>query len=77
MATPAQRERNRLNKKEAYDRLHSISSDEADVVSKFDGVSYPIALVMRSYGISNFEMNGHRVARRIFAEMESGGHFLS
>ena len=73
MSTPAQKELNRLNKKAAYERLHSVNPDQADVVSKFGGTSYPIALVMRSYGISNFETNGHIVARKIFFEMEIGG----
>ena len=73
MATPAQKELNRLNKKAAYERLQSVNPDQADVVSKFGGTSYPIALVMRSYGISNFETNGHIVARKIFFEMEIGG----
>ena len=70
MATPAQKELNRLNKKAAYE---SVNPDRVDVVSKFGGTSYPIALVMRSYGISNFETNGYIVARKIFFEMEIGG----
>ena len=70
MSTPAQKELNRLNKKAAYERLHSVNPDQADVVSKFGGTSYPIALVMRSYGISNFDPNGHIVARKIFFERE-------
>ena len=73
MATPAQKELNRLNKKAAYERLKSVNPDQADVVSKFGGTSYSIALVMRSYGISKFETNGHTVARKIFFEMEIGG----
>ena len=73
MATPAHKELNRLNKKAAYERLKSVNPDQSDVVSKFGGTSYSIALVMRSYGISKFETNGHTVARKIFFEMEIGG----
>ena len=73
MSTPAQKELNRLNKKAAYERLHSVNPDQADVVSKFGGTSYPISLVMRSYGISNFEADGQNVARKTFFEMEIGG----